>query len=105
MIVRRKSPPSFRTNSASSMGMLGWRPGWIMSGAPVSRWATTAARSTFFSLSDLASSVQGWVVPISPMRPARMPVSPTPEVTSVIISRASSSTVRRSMSAGCEAAT
>ena len=34
---------------------------------------STAARTTFFSL-----SVHGHVVPISPMKPARTPVSPTP---------------------------
>ena len=48
-----------------------------MSGAPVSRWAAMAARSTFFSF-----SVHGYVVPISPSRPERTPVSPTPTVTS-----------------------
>ena len=34
MMVRRRSPPSFRTNSAISMGAPGLRPGWIISGAP-----------------------------------------------------------------------
>ena len=92
-MVRRRSPPSFCTNSASSIGIRGWRPGWIISGAPVSRCAAIAARRTFFSF-----SVHGDVVPISPSRPARMPVSPTPVVTSAIISRARSSAVRRSMS-------
>ena len=71
-----------------------------MSGAPVSRCACTAARTTFRSL-----AVHGQVVPISPMKPARIPVSPTPRVTSSTISRARASTVRPSMSGGCEAAT
>ena len=71
-----------------------------MSGAPVSRWAMIAARKTFRSF-----SVHGEVVPISPMRPARTPVSPTPDVMSAIISRARSSTLRRSMSAGWDAST
>ncbi len=51
MIVRRSSPPSLRTNSAICIGMSGWRPGWIMSGAPVSRWVMIAARKTFRSFS------------------------------------------------------
>ena len=33
------------------MGARGFAPGWIMSGAPVWRWAATAARTTFFSFS------------------------------------------------------
>ena len=98
MIVRRTSPPSFWTNCASSIGIFGCRPGWIINGAPVSRWAMIAARSTFFSF-----SVHGAVVPISPSSPARTPVSLRPVVTSAIISRARSSTVRVSMSGGCEA--
>ena len=71
-----------------------------MSGAPVSRWASTAACTTLRSL-----AVHGEVVPISPMKPARTPVSPTPAVTSATISRATSSTLFVSMSGGCEAAT
>ncbi len=82
------------------MGAVWSRPGWIISGAPVWRWASTAARTTFFSL-----SVHGHVLPISPMRPARTPVSPTPTVTSRTISRTIESSLRRSMSAGWAAAT
>ena len=71
-----------------------------MRGAPVSRWAATAARTTFFSLSR-----HGHVQPISPISPERTPVSPTPTVTSPAISLARSSTVRLSMSGGWAAAT
>ena len=81
--------------STIASGSRSWRPGWIMRAAPVSRWAATAARTTFFSL-----SVQGHVVPISPMKPARTPVPSTPTVRSVTSSRAMSSTVLVSMPGG-----
>ena len=71
-----------------------------MSAAPVSRWAATAARTTFFSL-----SVKGHVVPISPMKPARTPVPSTPTVRSVTSSRVMSSIERWLMFGGCAAST
>src|SRR4029453_727679 len=76
MMVRRRSAPSRRIMSTISSGSRSWRPGWIISGAPVSRCACTAARTTFRSL-----AVHGQVVPISPMKTARIPVSPTPRGT------------------------
>jgi len=100
MMVRPRSAPSFLMKLTISSGNRSWRPGWIIRAAPVSHWAATAARTTFFSL-----SVQGHVVPISPMKPARTPVSPTPTVRSVTISRATSSAVLAPMSGGCAAAT
>ena len=57
-----------------------WNPGWIKIGAPVSCWAYADALSTF--------SVFGFVgqkLPISPMTPDLIPVSPTPTVTSRMI--------------------
>ena len=100
MMVRPRSAPSRRMKSTISSGSRSCRPGWIISGAPVSRCASTAARTTFRSF-----AVHGQVVPISPMKPARTPVSPTPGVSSATISRATPSTVFASMSGGCEAAT
>ncbi len=100
MIVRERSAPSLRIISTMASGKRSWRPGWIMSAAPVSRCAATAARTTFFSL-----SVKGHVVPISPMKPALTPVPSTPTVRSATSSRVMSSWLRRPMSGGCAAST
>ena len=66
---------------------------WVVIARPVRRAARAAARWTRSSRAE----THGLSVPISPMIPGRIPVSPTPSVASRTSSSARSSTERRSI--------
>ncbi len=100
MMTRRSPSPARRTSSRCASGAAGWRPGWIISGAPVCLAASAAARSDFCSF-----GVHGQEQPISPINPARTPVSPAPSLTSRTISRVIASSVFASMSGGWDGPT
>ena len=84
MTTRDRSAPSASKTSSWSSPTVDWTA-WVVIASPVRRAARAAARWTRSSWAES----HGLSVPISPMIPARIPVSPTPSVASRTISSAS----------------
>ena len=92
MTTRPGSTPS-SSNTVSWAAPTSDITAWVVIARPVRRDARAAARWTRSSAGDS----HGLSVPISPMIPIRMPVSPTPTVASATSSSARESTDRRSI--------